>query len=220
MLTAAHVANNLRWDRKLAVECIEFRNGNGQKMITFSESFPARVVMIAPDHHEDVALLAASIPKERFEKGLAKEATFAVGDYPFQLREELLAIGCAGGNLPTCKKIWVGNLDGSSERSYIHVSDPCATGESGGPALNAEGKVVALCSATLDVPENIALGWRLQGPAAEQATASAQLLSRQWGIYCVLTHLDELLGRGNREAEALRNLELALLELERVRGEK
>ena len=69
VLTAAHVAARLGWNREVTVECIDFAGENGARTIAFSEPFVARVVALPHADGPDIAVLAATIPKQLFEEG-------------------------------------------------------------------------------------------------------------------------------------------------------
>ena len=75
VLTAAHVADRLGWAREITVQGIDFSGPKGDQKISFSEEFTARLVMLPNQPGPDIALLAASIPKQLFEEGRDQVAT-------------------------------------------------------------------------------------------------------------------------------------------------
>lgn len=220
VLTAAHVADRLGWDRKVTVQGIELHPSPGGRKFVFGEEFSARVVMLPDRNGPDIAMLAATIPKKLLDDGQLQLATLAKTPYAFEMDETLLLVGCPFAQPPKFDLGFPGQLHGEEACPMLSVSNTPVFGQSGGPVFNRIGELVALCSGHDDKVGRLFLGIGLAGRTAEKARTEMRVEHRQWGLYATLTPLNSLLTKANEQADALLKLELALEEYRLARKEE
>ena len=216
ILTAAHVADGVSWRGEIQVNGLNITGRSGAKMMSFTKPFPARVVTLFDPDEADLAILAASIGEAEFKEFGFATASVA-SSHEFRLEENLRLVGSPEGKLPDLVVAHPAQRGGTTKTPLLHVSEPRKQGQSGGPAFNRKGEVVAICSGSEESSHSLALGVGLAGESAKRAVETGTNESRIWGLFVPLTGIENLYQRGEHEAMSRRKLDEVLRQYQEVR---